>query len=72
MVVVHFLENNTVVLSQLRSTVPSVDEPVKIKGRKGTVLSVKQKDENAVQVHIVFEKVKQAPQNVKDAKKKKR
>lgn len=72
MVMVHFLENKTVVLSQLRSEIPSVDEQIKIKGRKGTVLSVKKMDENAVHVQVMFEKVKQTPQILKDAKKKKR
>lgn len=72
MIIVHFLENKTVVLSQLRSEIPSVDEQVKIKGRKGTVQSVKKTDENAVHVQVMFEKVKETPQLLKDAKKKKR
>ena len=72
MVVVHFLEKNTVVLSQLRSDIPSVDEQLKIKGRKATVLSVKKMDEKVVHVQVLFEVVKQAPQILKDTKKKKR
>ena len=72
MVVVHFLEKNTVVLSQLRSDIPSVDEQIKIKGRKGTVLSVKKMDEKVVHVQVLFEVVKQTPQILKDTKKKKR
>lgn len=72
MVIVHFLENKTVVLSQLRTEIPSVDEQIKIKGRKGTVLSVKYVEENVVQIEIAFEKVKQNQPVLKDTKKKKR
>ncbi len=72
MVVVHFLEKNTVVLSQLRSEIPYVDEQIRIKGRKGTVLSVKKIDDKVVHVQVLFEVVKQTPQILKDTKKKKR
>ena len=72
MVMVHFLENKTVILSQLRSNVPILNENIKIKGRKATVLKVNQMEENAVQVQVEFEKVKQVQQALKDAKKKKR
>jgi len=72
MVVVHFFENKSIVLSQLRNDIPSVDENIKIKGRKGTVQSVKNVDENIIHVQIVFEKIKEKQQTVKDSKKKKR
>jgi hypothetical protein len=70
--VVHFLENNAVVLSQLRNQIPAVDENVKIKGRKGIVLSVKQMEENKFHVHVVFEKIIKNKLLAKDPKKKKR
>lgn len=70
--VVHFLENNAVVLSQLRNQIPAVDDNIKIKGRKGTVLSVKEMEENKFHVHVVFEKIIKNKLLAKDLKKKKR
>ena len=35
MFAIHFIENNTLVLSQLLRRIPSIDEDIKIKGRKG-------------------------------------
>ncbi len=73
MPVVHFIEEKSVVLSQLLKTIPSVDESIKIKGRKGKVLSVDKVEENVVHVRIAFEKVvaKNQPTPT-DNKKKKR
>jgi hypothetical protein len=70
MVLVHFLENNSIVLSQLLKTYPSVDENIKIKGKKGKVMSVKKMDEKTVHVHVVFEKVTKNQPIIKDVKKK--
>jgi hypothetical protein len=72
MVVVHFIEKNAVVLSQLREQIPSVNEDIKIKGRKGKVLDVKAIEENIIQVHVLFEKVSKAQPAAIDNKKKKR
>lgn len=33
--VVNFLEGRTIILSQFREQIPSVDEQIKVKGRKG-------------------------------------
>lgn len=57
MFAVHFFENNTRVLIQALRTIPSVDEDLKIKGRKGKVISVKMMEENIYHVHVEFEKV---------------
>lgn len=70
MVVVQFFENKTLVLTQLRKQVPSVDENIKIKGRKGKILSVKKVDENKVDVQVLFEKVIKNQPILKDNKKK--
>lgn len=70
MVLVHFFENNSIVLSQLLKTYPSVDENIKIKGKKGKVISVKKMDESLVHVHVVFEKVTIKQPITKDVKKK--
>ncbi|MGE8077456.1 hypothetical protein [Peribacillus loiseleuriae] len=72
MVTIHFFENNTIVLSQLLKHIPSVDEDIKIKGRKGKVLSVKNIEENIVHVHVIFEQVIKNQPISKDTKKKKR
>ena len=70
MAVVHFVEENTVLLCQLLNHVPSEDDAVKIKGRKGKVISVRN-IENLVQVNVVLEKkVKNQP--LGNDKKKKR
>ncbi|MBZ5750006.1 MULTISPECIES: hypothetical protein [Metabacillus] len=72
MITVHFFENNSLVLSQLLKQVPSVDDNVKIKGRKGKVLSTKQIEENKVYVHVIFEQVVKKQVLSNDSKKKKR
>ncbi len=72
MVVIHFFENKSLVLSQLLRHIPSVDENIKIKGRKGKILSVKKIEENLFHVHVNFEQVNKNQQIIKDIKKKKR
>ena len=72
MVVIHFFENRSVILSQLLKHIPAVDENIKIKGRKGKVLSVKQIEENKFHVHVIFEQVIKNQAIAKDDKKKKR
>ncbi|WHY03646.1 hypothetical protein QNH29_24260 [Neobacillus sp. DY30] len=58
MLVVHFLENKDILLSQLLKNVPSVGDEVVIKGRKGKVTSVTNMDENEIHVQLFFEKLK--------------
>jgi len=71
MPVVQFVENNTVVLTQLLEKPPSENENIKIKGRKGKVSTIKITDDNVVYVYVIFDKVvKSNPAN--DPKKKKR
>ncbi|PGT84380.1 MULTISPECIES: hypothetical protein [Bacillaceae] len=71
MPVVQFVENNTVVLTQLLEQPPSENENIKIKGRKAKVSNVKFTDDNVVYVYVIFDKViKNNPAN--DPKKKKR
>jgi hypothetical protein len=71
MVLVHFLEDKTVVLSQLLNNLPSVDENIRIKGKKGKVLSVKKINETLIHVYVVFEKVTKNQPIAKEVKKKK-
>jgi hypothetical protein len=72
MVVIQYYENNTLVLSQLVQNIPTVDESIKIKGRKGKVLNVNQIKDNLIHVHVSFEKVLKNQPAIKDNKKKKR
>lgn len=72
MFVVHFFENNTVVLTQLLRNIPSVDGNIKIKGRKGKVLSVKKMEKNIVHVYVEFEKIIKNQLPSKDSNKKKK
>lgn len=71
MYVVHFFESNSKVLSQLLKQIPSVDENIKIKGRKAKVLSIKNIEENIVHVHVIFEQISKKQPIAKDPKKKK-
>lgn len=57
MFVIHFLENKTIVLTQALRRIPSVDEDLKIKGRKGKVINVQNMEENIYYVYVEFEKV---------------
>ncbi|MEK5185283.1 hypothetical protein MKY51_09255 [Solibacillus sp. FSL R5-0691] len=69
---VHYLENNTPVLSQCLERIPDVDEDLKIKGRKGKVVNVVQIEESKYHVHVVLEKVIKKQDLLKDDKKKRR
>ncbi|KQL53959.1 preprotein translocase subunit SecA [Heyndrickxia shackletonii] len=72
MAIVHFFDNKTVVLSQLLKNIPVVDDNIKIKGRKGKVLSVRELDDNQIHVQVLFEQVIKSQTLAKDNKKKKR
>ncbi len=69
---VHFFEKRTNVLSQILGSVPTVDTPVKIKGRKGTVVEVIVIGENIFHVKVVFEIVKKKQAVFIDDKNKRR
>lgn len=69
---VHYLENNTTVLSQCLERIPEVDEDLKIKGRKGKVVNIVQIEESKYHVHVVLEKVNKKQALLKDDKKKRR
>ena len=73
MFAVHFMEKNIIVLTQVLRDIPAVDDDLKIKGRKGKVISVQETEENGVHVQVEFEKI--ADKNkvaIKDLGKKKR
>ena len=73
MFAVHFMEKNIVVLTQVLRDIPAVDEDLKIKGRKGKVISVQETDEKGIHVQIEFEKIVDKNKTaVKDLGKKKR
>ncbi|MFC4322965.1 hypothetical protein [Litchfieldia salsa] len=72
MAVVHFIEERSIVLSQYLTNIPTVDENIKIKGKKGKVLSVKEVEENHFHVHVFLEPSLKIQPISKDAKKKKR
>jgi len=72
MMLVHFFDNKTVVLSQLRDNIPVVDENIKIKGRKGKVLNVKEVDEKQIHVQVLFDQIIKNQSLAKDNSKKKK
>ncbi|TQR19104.1 hypothetical protein [Psychrobacillus vulpis] len=73
MFAVHFYENKSIVLTQALRNIPSVDEDLKIKGRKGKVTRVEQIEENIFHVHVEFEKiVEKNLASAKDLSKKRR
>lgn len=72
MFVVHFFENNSKVLTQLLRNIPSVDENLKIKGRKGKVQMVKNLEDNVFHINVEFEKVIKKPLIANDPKKKRK
>jgi hypothetical protein len=72
MAAIHFFENKTIVLSQLRNQIPAVDEDIKIKGKKGKIVRVDKIDDSLYHVQVVFEKIIKNQPNIKDTKKKKR
>ncbi|MGN7479541.1 hypothetical protein ACTHOQ_17055 [Solibacillus silvestris] len=69
---IHYLENNTPVLSQCLERIPEVDENLKIKGRKGKVVNVIQIEENKYHIHVMLEKINNKDPLLKDDKKKRR
>ena len=74
MFAVHFYENNSRVLTQALRNIPSVDEAIKIKGKKGKVINITEIEGNVIHVHIEFEKliVKNSASSKELGKKKKR
>ena len=72
MFVVHFFENRTELLNQLRKQVPSVGEDLKVKGRKGKVTSVLAVDEQTYHVQLTLESKAKQAQAADPGKKKKR
>lgn len=69
---IHYLENNTPVLSQCLERIPGLNEDLKIKGRKGKVINVVQVEESKYHVHVVLEKINKNQTVLKDDKKKRR
>lgn len=57
MYVVHFMEKNIIVLTQVLRDIPAVEDELKIKGRKGKVISVQETEENGIHVQVEFEQI---------------
>ncbi|PLR96886.1 hypothetical protein [Bacillus sp. T33-2] len=72
MVVVHFIENKNVLLSQFRNQAPAVGDELRIKGRKAKVSAVNLIEENVFHVHLVLETVSKKKQTIADLSKKKK
>jgi len=73
MFAVHFMEKNIIVLTQVLRDIPSIDDDLKIKGRKGKVIGVQETEGNGFKVQVEFEKVvDKSKTSVKDLGKKKR
>lgn len=58
MFAVHFYEKNNLLLSQLLNQVPSINSEIKIKGRKGKIVSITEIDENKFHIQVELEAVK--------------
>lgn len=71
MFIVYYLEGKNILLNQLRKSVPSEGEEIKIKGRKGKVTSV-QTIEDKVHVQVLLESVNKNKVVLDNSKKKKR
>ncbi|MER2060093.1 MAG: hypothetical protein ABTA16_14840 [Niallia sp.] len=72
MVTIHFFENSTNVLTQLRQEIPNVDQEIKIKGRKGKILTVTQLKKDVYQANVEFEKIVKKAALAVDPKKRRR
>lgn len=70
MKVIHFYENRTEVLNQFVVKIPTVDEDIRIKGRKAKVIQVNQIDDNSFHIHVVFEMIAKKPLTKEIGKKK--
>ncbi|MCZ8539622.1 hypothetical protein SAMN04487786_1294 [Paenisporosarcina quisquiliarum] len=57
MYAVHFMEKNIIVLTQVLRDIPAVEDNLKIKGRKGKVISVQETEENGIHVQVEFEQI---------------
>ncbi|RFB18845.1 hypothetical protein DZB84_00895 [Bacillus sp. HNG] len=71
MYVVHYFENKNLLLTQLVQTVPSVDDAIKIKGKKGKVSKVIDIDERNIHVQVELDRIVKK-KAVDDSKKKRR
>lgn len=72
MKVIHFYENRTEVLNQFVVKIPTVDEDIRIKGRKAKVIQVNQIDDHTFHIHVIFEIIAKKQPLTKDIGKKKR
>ncbi|MDR4886205.1 hypothetical protein RGU12_01425 [Fredinandcohnia sp. QZ13] len=71
MYVVHYFENKNLLLTQLVQTVPSVDDAIKIKGKKGKVSKVIDIDERNIHIQVELDRIVKK-KTVDDSKKKRR
>ncbi|KOS68675.1 preprotein translocase subunit SecA [Lysinibacillus contaminans] len=72
MMVIHIYENRTEVLNQFVVRIPTVDEDIRVKGRKAKVVQVNQIDEKKYHVHVIYEKIVKKQPLTKELGKKKR
>ena len=72
MFAVHFYESGNLVISQLLNNIPEVGQPIKLKGRKGKVISVNEIGPNKYNVQLEFEAIKKVATVVAVDKKKRR
>ncbi|CAM3659747.1 hypothetical protein GCM10009865_02750 [Aeromicrobium ponti] len=72
MFIVYYLDGKNILLNQLRKSVPSEGEEIKIKGRKGKVTSVQTIENHKVHVQVLLESVNKNKVVLDNSKKKKR
>lgn len=61
MQITHFCEDRKNVLTQLLSNPPSIGEEIKVKGRKGKIIEIRDLENNHIQVNVEFEQIKMRP-----------
>ncbi len=57
MYVVHYFENKNLLLTQLVQNVPTVDEAIKIKGKKGKVTKITDIDARNIHVQVQLDPI---------------
>lgn len=68
MYVVNFYEKSNLLVTKGLDFLPSVDEVIKVKGRKGKVIEVTHVAENKVHVYLELEKIIKKPLITNDKK----
>lgn len=72
MVTIQFFDENGLLLSQLRKDIPVLEQEIKIKGKKGKVISVSKHSDTLYHINVQLDKVVKASALAIDKKKKRK